>query len=454
MSKKQETALNIYTWIVLNLIFWICGNTPRRIINFNDVGSLASYILHLLYFALFAFFALIAFSRDKTVFSEKVFDKKLPFAKRWELGKWIALLLLQIGFDCAAALLSSIGARWKYIGTDILIPLYWLILFFICTGKRHLKKENTRIFIFEISFILLLTLGSVSMTEHMIADYIAWIPKYQSGSPVLSAVGSNADFLYGIKLALYDTAIGSSLLIMNRLLMKDESKVGRCSFTAFSLRMTVTAAALLMCIVPKAIYPDGLLSGFGMHDSDHTSYQYFEEVRETGGTLTVYRLSSERKATPCYQKDRVTLSVDGKVSADLTRSYIGKLYPYYVKDNALDEVFFLYPVLSEETEVYIYDSQVICFYENEAPRMIRMDAIKDCEENEILTSVCKELLSQGNIYIFEYAAEYLKRCEPDFATEYAERYASGNFTEAELLWMQTNDYRESYVIGIAGQYFE
>ena len=82
MSKKQETAFNAYMLMLLNLIFWICGNTPRKIVNFDDIGSVASYIVHLLYFALFAFFVVIAFAKDKTVFSEKVFDKNLSVAKR------------------------------------------------------------------------------------------------------------------------------------------------------------------------------------------------------------------------------------------------------------------------------------------------------------------------------------------------------------------------------------
>ena len=452
MSKKQETAFNAYTLMLLNLIFWICGNTPRKIVNFDDVGSVASYIVHLLYFALFAFFVVIAFTKDKTVFSKKVFDKNLSVAKRWEFGKWITLILLQIGFDCAVALLSSIVVFWKYISIDIFILLYWFSLYFVCTGKQHLKKENIKIFISEFCIVIGLTVGSLLMTRSMIADYIGLIPKYQSDSPVLSAVKSNAEFLYGIKTALVDTIIGISLLVMNRVLAKDENKTERCNFTVFSTRMLVIGAVLFICIFPKAIYPDGLLSSFRIHTSDHTSYMYFDEVREQGNTLMVYRLSSERKDKPCYQKDNITLSINGKTSVELIQTYIGDLYPHYVKDNVLDEVFFLYPVLSEEEEVYIYNGQVICFYENEVPRMIKTDDIKRCGEIEILTRVCKKLLSEGNIYIFEYAAEYLERYESDFIVDYMERYANGDFTEAELLWMQTNCYRDTYVIDIAKKY--
>lgn len=41
MTKRQETTLNIYTLIVLNLVFWVCGNIPRRIVNFD--GKVSDY---------------------------------------------------------------------------------------------------------------------------------------------------------------------------------------------------------------------------------------------------------------------------------------------------------------------------------------------------------------------------------------------------------------------------
>ena len=50
------------------------------------------------------------------------------------------------------------------------------------------------------------------------------------------------------------------------------------------------------------------------------------------------------------------------------------------------------------------------------------------------------------------AAEYLERYAPDFIEDYTERYAKGDFTEAELLWMETNHYRGTYIVDIAKQY--
>lgn len=449
MSKRQETALNVYTLILLNLMFWICGHTPRSIINFNGVDSVASYIVRFLFFLVFVFFAVLAFAKDKTVFSEKVFDQNQPIAKRWMFGKWIMLILLQIGFDCSLLLLSSVGAQWNYIAMDIFIPLFWMILYFICTGKRHWKKENVRIFIFEFCFILCLTVVNVWLTDSVIAEYISLISKYQTDSPVLSAVKSNTEFLYGIKAALFDAVIGISLLVMNRVLAKDEAKAGTCNFTVFSLRMLLIGAVLFACVFLKGIYPDGVLLSFRKHTSDHTSYEYFDEVKESSAAWMIYRLSSKRKEMLCYQKDTVTLSIDGKASVALTRSYAEMRY---VKDNELDKDYFLYPVLSEETEVYIYDGQIICFYENGVLHMITMDDIRFCEESKFLTQVCKKLLSQGNLYIFEYAAEYLERYAPDFIADYTERYANGDFTEAELLWMEINRYRDTYVTDIAKQY--
>ena len=165
------------------------------------------------------------------------------------------------------------------------------------------------------------------------------------------------------------------------------------------------------------------------------------------------RKNSESSEDPFgYQKTDIMISIDGVASSSFTSRYSEILYPYRITDQTLEDNYLKEEFSIDQAEILIYNSQVICFYENDVPRIIKMTDIRNSEESEILIAVCEKLLSEGNIYIFEYAADYLDRYAPDFIEDYIERYANGDFTESESLWMQANHYRDTYVIHIAKQY--
>lgn len=457
MSKKQETALNIYTLIFMNIVFWISCDLPRKIVNFDDISSVTSYIFHLIFWGLFSFFIIISFAKDKNIFSENVFDKDASIVKRLEVKKWFALLFLQLGFDCTVGLLSSLSAKGEYLAIDILIPLYWFSIYFICVGTKHLKKENFKIFIFEFCFVLCLTVCSVLITNSLFADYVGLTNQYQSDSPILLEVKTNAEFLYSLKILVLDTLIGVFLLIMNRVLSQNTNKTVSCSFGKFFVRMDVIGAVLCLCIFLRLIYSDQILLAKVTNHSAVTSYTMFGAFKVEQNELVICpasaRKNSESSEDPFgYQKTDIMVSIDGVASSSFTSRYSEILYPYRITDQALEDNYLKEEFSIDQAEILIYNSQVICFYENDVPRIIKMTDIRNSEESEILIAVCEKLLSEGNIYIFEYAADYLDRYAPDFIEDYIERYANGDFTESESLWMQANHYRDTYVIHIAKQY--
>lgn len=453
MSKKQETALNIYTLIFMNVIFWISCDLPRKIVNFDDISSVTSYIFHLIFFLLFSFFIIISFAKDKNIFSKNVFDKDQSIVRRLEVKKWLVLLFLQIGFDCTVGLLSSVSVKGEYLAIDILIPLYWFSIYFICVGTKHLKKENSKIFIFEFCVVLCLTVCSVLITNPLFADYIGLIDQYQSDSPILLEAKANAEFLYSLKILVSDTLIGISLLIMNRVLSRETSENEPCNFTVFSLRMVVIGVVLYLCIFLKVLYPNQILMGWSADHSTLNSYTIFNDFNVERDEISIRRLSTQVNGEPSgYQKIDIMISIDGLASSSFTSRYSEILYPYRITDHLLEDNCLKEEFSIDQAEILIYNSQAICFYENDVPRIIKMTDIRNSKESEILIAVCEKLLSEGNIYIFEYASDYLDRYAPDFIADYIERYANGTFTESESLWMQANHYLDTYVINIAKQY--
>ena len=78
--------------------------------------------------------------------------------------------------------------------------------------------------------------------------------------------------------------------------------------------------------------------------------------------------------------------------------------------------------------------------------------LNDCEENLSITYVCEKLISDGNVYIFEYACEYLVKYDFEFVENYISRYSNGEFTKTELRWMEISNYNPQFVEIFAKQF--
>ena len=63
--------------------------------------------------------------------------------------------------------------------------------------------------------------------------------------------------------------------------------------------------------------------------------------------------------------------------------------------------------------------------------------------------MCRRLLSDGNVFIFEYGYEYLSKYDADFIVPYVERYSNGEFTENEAKWLENSHYDPEYIIDLA-----
>ena len=94
---------------------------------------------------------------------------------------------------------------------------------------------------------------------------------------------------------------------------------------------------------------------------------------------------------------------------------------------------------------------MISFSEHEGKKTFKFEDINTLQESDIITSMCKQLLTDGNVFVFEYAYEYLNTYEPEFIAPFIERYSQGNFTSTESKWMAEAHYRDNYIVDIAMQ---
>ena len=165
-----------------------------------------------------------------------------------------------------------------------------------------------------------------------------------------------------------------------------------------------------------------VLYGFDIEPSSNHSYYYVETLLLQKDGCKSEEFKGQEEAPSCVFTDK------GSRMREFIRFSIG------------------------ERKVYLYGHYAICYYENgTTPRIIRTDALNQCENNAIVTELCKHLIEEGNLFAFEYAGEYLAKYEPEFIQPYIEKYSAGLFNAAETRWMEQAYYRSDYIVDLAKQ---
>ena len=103
----------------------------------------------------------------------------------------------------------------------------------------------------------------------------------------------------------------------------------------------------------------------------------------------------------------------------------------------------------EDSNVYLFGHYAICYYENGIPYILRMDSLNQSGEHLVVIELLRHLLEEGNLFVFEYAGNYLVKYDPTFIASYIQRYSRGQFTENELRWMEESFYNPGYIIDLA-----
>ena len=105
-----------------------------------------------------------------------------------------------------------------------------------------------------------------------------------------------------------------------------------------------------------------------------------------------------------------------------------------------------------ERKVYLYGYYAICYYKDgKTPQIIRVDSLNKCENNAVVTELCKHLIEEGNLFVLEYAGEYLAKYEPEFIQPFVKRDCEGEFNTNEIRWLENTGYRSEYIVDLAKQ---
>ncbi len=430
MSKRQNNLLNILTILTLNMAFWICNLYPRHILEFDSVGSIVSVLINLIFFAVFDYVLILAFSENKSLFSQDILKKE-------HLKKLAVLLGIQLLIDGVACSLGSLELEWRYLITDALIAVQWIVGYIVITYRKNsvFKKGN----LLAISSLTLAVVWGISafLNTAILSEYSVCALKYEAGSSVLTMAKSNAEFIYSAKSLLLDSVLGVAVVTVHSFALSDGNRE-REEKTKILFRVFVLVLAVLLSVMSKLQFWN--YRAISEVKSTGAEYQHYSsgEFNSHVSRFEIFRYSSDGKEELVYSGYNITLEKEGIELFNADSPDDRAMYTDVIK-----ELF-----VGKET-VFIHNSQVICFYENGVPRAVGFTDLINCEKNGTLIEVCKQLLENGNVYAFEYCKDYLLKYDKAFIAGYIERYSNGEFTDAESKWMETNHCKKQFIIDFA-----
>ena len=414
--------------------------------------SVADIVFDLLFTIMITWLFVVIFAKNKTIFSEGTF--RLQENKRSILFKWFLLIILKCAFDIAVYSFGIIFVEWKYLGIGLLSGAFWLIGYVLLVQKNVAIWKNKRKLLILSSFVFVVLTIGVCYDVHLISQTHLLTEKYSEDSPYLIRTCKNMDFFSSVKTFIIDMVILFALVIFHMthapLTKKEQEK--KSNIVQLFVRCDIILALfLILCVIKTAIDPQGILLiktsepysrknhekegpfdltienemalyGFDIEPSSDHSYYYVEKVSLQKGDHEFEQFVKNGEDPICVFTDK------------------GKRGVEYVEFSI------------EGRKVYLYGHYAICYYENGVtPRIIRMDSLNQCENNAIVTELCKHLLEEGNLFVFEHATEYLVKYDPEFIQPYIERYSQGMFNASETRWMENTYYRSEYIVNLAKQ---
>ena len=452
MRKSKQIFLNILTICLLNGAFWVCNSYPKQILTSSWIGS----ALNLLFFIAYFFVLIIIFCKNKSIFSKNIFDVTQSFGKRFHLKKLFILVAIQLLFLMVP--ISTFGA-WGFIIADASILLNWVLIYIILHSKGEgicVKKNLFLVFIILLALILSVCLaGDIGI----ITKYLHLSDKYEITSSYAWNLKQNLNFIHSHISMILDCSIGVILIIFHTLGTKSDEEASESnthnSTPAFLLRIFILLiSSSLLLGVRMIIYPVSYLISGEIYTIGQSSDYCENEFHETTETTTLYRMNNLRSLQVEYQSTETEIYYYKTKTADFSCYDLNPAYTFTISNDQIhinsNSVFQEYTI--DGNAVLVYHNSAVCFVENDIPRTVLFEEITGCEENKLVIEVCKKLMTEGNLIVFEYCCDYLLKYDSAFIEPYINRYANGDFTQIENAVLDQLCYRDEYIVALAQSY--
>lgn len=443
--KKQIVFFNTISIILLNIIFWVCNYYPRHLFEFGSVNTVIATILNFIYFIGYFFVLYIFFVKNKTFFSENIFNTFQPFKEQIDIKKMVILLVSQIVLELLRINISAFVKEFYCILIDTFTVISWIIVYFILTIKCDNFIKSKKIILLVTVVIFFAFSASIIFDIKMILGYQAVMQKYELSSEYVIQTAKNLDFEHSIRNLVLDSFLGFIFILFHSLKKaKVDEHIKRNDlkkFNLFSISNFICVNGIKIMVLLLATLPIMALKIFICRDSviktvGLPSTEIIEEcITAQSNCIEISRMAGYRNEKNVYNK--VTTKI---YSGDTKLAEIYSIEREILKTRYIND-----------TEVNTAYNAIVLVKENDVVKATEFDNIYKCDENEILTEVLRQLISEGNVIAFEYGMDYLIKYDKTFIEPYISRYASMDFSSQEQGFFDKTGYKKEYIVNIAKQ---
>ncbi len=458
MTKKKSIAYNCISLLLISIAYWLCNYYPKHIVEFGAYGfSVIGTFFNAIVILLYCFLLTIFFCKSKTLFSENIFGSDLPITATFCIKKLFLSASVFLLCDILRSVTQPFLAEWSYIFIDVLTVVTWLTIYSILTFKSDSLYKKRPYAISALSIIIVLLAIIVLFDIHLIDKASILLKKFIGGAGDQYTL-TNIDFLHGILALIFDFFVGCTLIIFHTIsttaenCRRDKEEVWdkRKNVYKTMARFVVLFIMMGLIVVLKfLIAPIQSFAGYSVEGEKSTFYVAMEKFDIDTECITVYRFVNRGVKQPVYCATNVVIRYDNIVTAEFTVDRVEKATIVESEGNhiVIEDNFAEYYI--DDTKVYVFANDAISFVENGKPKTIMFSDINTKhKESTILTNLCKKLISDGNISVFENSYKYLSKYDKEFIQPYINRYSVGDFNQQERTFLDKYQYNESYIINL------
>ncbi len=180
MSKSKKALVNTALVALIMIVYQLL---------INHVMGILQYVLYFPYNLVLFSVLILVWGKNKYLLEKPLFDKSLPFAKRFNIGKLVLAFVISalsylLNYVTAVISLAVYPDLNLALGS-VYMTLFWIVLYFVIVGKGHNIFKKPKHAVISLAVILLATavrtivdIGYIRMMNAQsgnITDYIAML---------------------------------------------------------------------------------------------------------------------------------------------------------------------------------------------------------------------------------------------------------------------------------------
>lgn len=379
--------------------------------SFFKVGcTIPDIITNIIFFAFYFSFLVGIVSRfnlpSKRQNSKKVYIKHL-----------ILLFVVQVFLDSIRMLAGKFLPAYEILVCDFFTILSWSGFIWICVDENisiipQRKRQCWLTILSGITILSIITFLDFKDIFLLQKD----LEKYGANGSFFLQHSQNTAFLWQIRNALLDTAIGCILFINLYLSQRKILPKRKRAVTIFAQVLVSLWSGIIISGLKLSVLPHSALAEFNISTAS-ASHSINNKLFFLGGwEIEISRAIDYSTNALCYYS-----AINEIWYADT------KLLTFYTGE----------PLTVDTIDIGVhsirtYNYKAIAYILDGAPHSLLLENLKFEPYNQLMLDFCKKIVNGAQWHYFEPCCEYLMKYDKDFIMPFLVRYSEGLFTDKEL----------------------